>query len=226
MKKTFAAIIVVSLTSYCAFAQDADQTKQTQTAIEPAAYKNYQEAMNAGLALKEVGDEAKLKHYKLQKENKDAESAEAKKKWLESYEKAFPVFVEAVKLAGDNKQKCRALEAEAQMHFVKSPKESVEIMKQAYAIDPTDGSIAYYLSWMMNEVRMYSESCQVAEEYLKDGNYRKAYAKDMISDNYIRALIAIKRFDDAKKINEELVKINPQLDRSKRITEAEEAASR
>ena len=226
MKKTFAAIIIVSLTGYCAFAQDADQTKQIQTAIEPAVYKNYQEAMNAGLALKKVGDAAKVEHYKLQKEKKDAESAKAKKEWGEAYEKAFPIFVEAVKLAGDNKQKIRALEAEAQIHFVKSPKESVEIMKQAYAIDPADGSIAYYLAWMMCEVRMDSESCQIAEEYLKDGNYKKSYATDMISDNYIRALIVLKRFDDARKINEELVKIKPQSDRRESIKKAEEAASR
>ena len=222
MKRTLAAIMIVTVAGHCAFAGETEKAKTAETSV----YKTYSEAMKAGTALKKTGDVARAAYYKAFNGKKYEEAKIHEKLWRNDHPKAAAAFAEAVKLAQNDGQKCRALREQAMTHFSQNPKEAVELMRQAYALEPENGDVTYCLTWLMNQAGMHKEGCKVAEEFLKDGNYEKQYATSIISDNYIGALLELKRFEDAKKINAELVKVYPQWDKTDRIKRAEAAASK
>jgi len=230
MKRILAAIMIVTLAGYCAFAEETEKTKtpetEASTTAEAAVYKTYGEAMKVGMALKKTGDVARAAYYQAFNGKKYEEAKIHEKIWRNDHPKAAAAFAEAVKLAQNDGQKCRALKEQAMTHFSQNLKEAVKLMQQAYVLKPENGEINYLLTWLMNQAGMYKEGCKVAEKFLKDGNYKKQYATSIISDNYIGALLQLKRFEDAKKINAELVKINPNLDKTDRIKKAEAAASK
>lgn len=230
MKRMLAAIMIVTLTGYCAFAEETEKTKtpetEASTTAETSVYKTYAEAMKAGTALKKTGDAARAAYYQAFNAKKYEEAKIPEKIWRNDHPKAAAAFAEAVKLAQNDGQKCRALKEHAMTHFSQNRKEAVELMQQAYVLEPENGEINYLLTWLMNQAGMHKEGCKVAEKFLKDGNYKKQYATSIISDNYISALLQLKRFEDAKKINAELVKVYPQWDKTDRIKKAEAAASK
>ena len=120
-----------------------------------------------------------------------------------------------------NRAQCEA--AKCIFSLPKRRAEAVKLMQQVYEIEPS-GQYVYQYTWMLANSRKFEECCQVAEKYLADKDYKKPFAIPIFADNYLPALLRLKRFEDAKKINAEIVKVNPKYDHSKRIEAAEKEA--
>lgn len=212
MKRIATAIALVAGLTICA------QTPE---------FKTFGEAMDAGKTAWNTGRTAEIATHKA-RAAKDNEAAETQQKiWFENYEKGGAAYQTAVKLATDDKLKSRALHEAANCIFrlPKRQAEGVALIKQAYELQPENGQYVYTYTWMLSNSGKSEECCQIAEKFLADKNYKKPFAQSVITDNYIAALLRLKRFDDAKKINAELVKDFPKYDKSITIDAAEKNAT-
>ena len=190
-------------------------------------FKTFGEAMRAGKTAWDTGRTAEVATYKAWTAKNKEEAAKQQKIWFENYEKGGAAYQMAVKLAPDDKLKSRALHEAANCIF-RLPKrqgEGVVLVKQAYELQPENGQYIYTYTWMLSNSGKSEECCQVAEKFLSDKNYKKTFAVNVITDNYIPVLLRLKRFDDAKKINAELVKAFSKYDKSQTIDAAEKKAN-
>lgn len=190
-------------------------------------FKTFGEAMKAGKIAWDTGRPAEMATYKANAAKDNEEAVKQQKIWFENYEKGGVAYQMAVKLAPNDRLKSRALYEAANCIFrlPKRQAEGIALIKQAYELQPENGQYVYSYTWMLSNSRKSEECCQVAEKFLADKNYEKQRAAGVISDNYIPALLRLKRFDDAKKINAELIKNFPNYDKSSAIDAAEKKAS-
>ena len=191
-------------------------------------FKTFGEAMRAGKEFQAAGRQAQMATYKAWNAKKREEGFAQQKIWFDNYEKGSKAYLAAVKMAPDEKLKARAMRDAAQCIFPlpKRRDEALSLIKQVYELEPTNGQYVYNYTWMLANSAKYDECCAVAEKFLADKNYKKSFAVAVFTDNYLAALLRLKRFEDAKKINAEIVKIDPKQDRSKRIEAAEKAAGK
>lgn len=212
MKRIATAIAIAAAAVLCA-----------QTPAPESEFKTFGEAMRAGKEAYDTGRQAQLASYKA----KNRQDVKAQQKiWQENHEKGGAAYLAAVKMAPNDKLKARA-QFEAARCIFSLPKrrtEAVNLMQQTYEMEPS-GQYTYQYTWMLVNSGKYEECCQIAEKFLADNNYKKTFAISVFTDNYLPALLKLKRFEDAKKINAEIVKVNPKYDRSQRIEAAEKKAA-
>ena len=195
--------------------------------VHAQEFKTFGEAMKTGKAAWDTGRKAESATYKAWAAKNKEEGAKQQKIWHENYEKGGAAYQSAVKLAPDSKLKARALQEAANCIFrlPKRQAEGVALIKQAYELQPENGQCIYTYTWMLAQSGKSEECCLIAEKFLADKNYKKPFAVNVITDNYIPVLLRLKRFDDAKKINAELIKSFPKYDKSKNIDAAEKHAA-
>lgn len=189
--------------------------------------ENFREAMRAGKEAWTIGRSAELATYKARAANDREEAARQQIIWLDKYKESGEAYQKAIVIAPNLKAKAAAFNGAANSIFSlpNRQEEGVTLMKQAYELQPENGQYVYTYTWMLANSGKAEECCQVAEKFLAGNDYRKPFAANVITDNYIAVLLRLKRFDDAKKINAELLKFFPQYDKSEMIVAAEKKAS-